>query len=809
MVGRTVGRYRIIAGVGHGEGGSVWKAEDPLLRRIVALKLFPADATTVPGSQHPLLREAQAAAVLHHPGIATIFDVGEADGLAFIAYQFIDGESLRDCLARGPLPVQEAVRVAMAAGEALAHAHRNDIFHRDLASRNIVLGRDGRVVVVGFGLAPQVLLGHQVDQTSDLHSLGVVLHEMLVGEWPPAGDSADQSPHAGPPRPPEPPSRRPPEIRGKLDRIVLRALATNPGERYQSAEAMVADLRALTGVTDRGPGSRPPAAARIVRTLALPAFLVAILIAALWWALRSPPAGHAPSMQFATVAVLPFDSVGEDSEAQGYLADGMSQSLVAKLTQIAGLHVTPWMTAARYRDAPLPPDRIASELGVEAIVTGEVSWEAGTIHCAVTVTDRATGETVWEEEFAEPGGDLFGVQRRLARSVAIELHGRLTETEERDLARPAARDVTAYTNYLRGAAALAEEAAEGSDRALALFQKALEGDPDLADAYVGIGAVLTERYYEGRGADERSLLEAEANFRKALALDPTKARARAGLIRIHWQHGRLEDCLREGREARRAGPDDIENQLAAAQAYVLCSLLDKAIPILQEIRARDPANLGAHFFLALAFSWSFPSRDHGREALDLWQDYLRKFGEDGEARRWVADAYEGLGELEKARIEYERIRDDNGELTPLSQLSRVYRRLGRADRARELMREEVEIVTRRLRDSPQNHAQRCRLAVIYARLHDRRGFYREFEKVPKASRINNGCSELAIVLAEVGDIEGALNQLRLQLSAGQNFYFELHLREDQPGFDPIRNDPAFAEVMRDLEALDRRLHAEY
>jgi len=211
MIGRTIGRYRIVARLGEGGMGSVWRADDALLSRPVALKFLPETLAASPEARQRFLREARAASQLDHPGIATVYDTGEADGRVYIALQLIEGETLAERLKRtGWLPIAEAVRIARAAAEALAHAHGKGVLHRDVTSGNLMVTAEGRVVVVDFGLAlpegatrltqsqtvmgtvaylaPEVAEGKPGDRRSDLYGLGVVLYEMLTGRLPFAGE---------------------------------------------------------------------------------------------------------------------------------------------------------------------------------------------------------------------------------------------------------------------------------------------------------------------------------------------------------------------------------------------------------------------------------------------------------------------------------------------------------------------------------------------------------------------------------------------------------------------------------------------
>jgi len=266
MVGATVGRYRILAKLGEGGMGSVWKAEDPLLGRSVALKFLADALTSDRDARARFLREARAASTLEHPGIATVFDTGEADGKTFIAFQLVDGETVAAKVQRGALALSEAVRMAVSAADALHYAHEHGVLHRDVTSRNIMVARDGRVIVVDFGLAlpeghtrvtqsgaamgtapymaPEIALGENADRRSDVYGLGVVLYEMVAGRLPFKGERLQAVLYAAVHTPAQPPSKHREQIPMVLDAITLKALSKSPGERHQSAKELASELSA-------------------------------------------------------------------------------------------------------------------------------------------------------------------------------------------------------------------------------------------------------------------------------------------------------------------------------------------------------------------------------------------------------------------------------------------------------------------------------------------------------------------------------------------------------------------------------------
>lgn len=248
---------------------TVWRATDELLRRQVALKVLHEALASQPHARRRFLHEARAASLLDHPGIATVYEFGEAEGRTFIAFALIEGETLSARAARGAIPVSEAVGIVRAAAEAIAHAHARGVLHRDVTGRNVMIARDGRVFVLDFGLAlaagqsrltsretalgtvttmaPEVLAGRPADERSDVYGLGVVLYEALTGTFPHVADRPEALFYTVQNEAPRSPRALRAEIPAALERVVLRALAREPEERYASAAALAEALREWAG----------------------------------------------------------------------------------------------------------------------------------------------------------------------------------------------------------------------------------------------------------------------------------------------------------------------------------------------------------------------------------------------------------------------------------------------------------------------------------------------------------------------------------------------------------------------------------
>lgn len=266
MVGQTIAHYRILEKIGQGGMGEVYKAEDTVLRRFVALKFLIPTAATDESLRTRFFREAQAAGALNHPNLCPVYGIEEYDGRLFIIMAYLEGVSLNQLAADG-MPAAQAIGIAIEIGEGLKEAHNNGIVHRDIKSANIIVTAKGRAVITDFGLAlladrsritrsgttlgtlsymsPEQALGRRVDRRTDIWSLGVVLYEMLTGTYPFRGNKVDTVVRSILSDPPVPLESARADVSGELGRILSKALAKAPEERYQHVDDLLVDMRAL------------------------------------------------------------------------------------------------------------------------------------------------------------------------------------------------------------------------------------------------------------------------------------------------------------------------------------------------------------------------------------------------------------------------------------------------------------------------------------------------------------------------------------------------------------------------------------
>jgi serine/threonine-protein kinase len=542
------GRYRIERVLGEGGMATVYLAEDLKHQRMVAVKVMRPELAATLGSER-FLREVAIAARLSHPHILAVHDSGSVDGLLYYVMPLVEGESLPARLAREKqLPVADALQIAREVAEALAYAHQRGIIHRDIKPANILLSA-GHALVADFGIAratgddtraltqtglaigtPQYMSPEQasgdptVDGRTDVYALGAVLYEMLAGEPPFTGPTAQAIITRSITEPPRPLHQSRAALPVALTTAVQTALAKAPADRFASAAAMadalrVAENQVRAGVVDHPAAStrRGPGRGLLVAGAGL---LVLALLGGAWWARGSAGGNTAHS-----VVVLPFESQGTPEEA--YFADGIVDELRDKLARLDGLTVIASASADQYRDSPKTGPEIAKELHVDQVLTGKVRWgdtPDGTRRARVVteLVDGTSGAVTWRNSFDINVTDALAMQGRIASDVAVALGAVLSPRVAQDLAGAPTDNADAYQLYLK---ALAAPVVTLSDlrAGVGYLEQAVALDENFARAWTQLGFQLLYVYV---GGDRSASVvdRAHAALAQAERLAPDSAR---------------------------------------------------------------------------------------------------------------------------------------------------------------------------------------------------------------------------------------------------------------------------------------------
>jgi serine/threonine-protein kinase len=668
--GQDLSHYRVLSPLGAGGMGEVYLAEDQRLGRKVALKILSRALVGNHDRVRRFWQEARTVSALNHPNILTVYDVGQVGDVHFIATEYVDGETLRQRLDTRQIGAAEALGIAIQIARALSAAHAAGIVHRDLKPENVMLRRDGYTKVLDFGLAklrdssgmpasapdtptevlvettpgvimgtfkymsPEQARGRQVDGRSDLFSLGVMLYEMLCGQVPFGGDTAADVLARLIHHDPAGVSTIGPAPRA-LDPIVARLLRKLPEDRYQIADDLVADLKAVEKDVEpaRGAGAVEPARSGEPSTSAEGSEPPRDKG-------RSRAAGSGPKRRprrsVDSIAVLPLENLSRD-ETLDYLTDGLTESLINSLSQLPRIRVMARSTVFRYKSRELDPQQIGEDLGVRAVLTGRVLQRDDSLMIGAELVDVADGSQLWGAQFSRRLSDIFSIQEEIAREITDHLRLRLTPAERQRLVRGPKVSATAYELYLKGRYYLSQRSPNAIEKARDHFEQAIVAEPGYAQAHAGLAdshAITAATFGEvgrehtirqARAAATRALeldeaiaeahsslafirfrfdwdwTGAEFEFRRALDLNPNHAQARHWFAMYLASRRRLDHALEEMLRAREVDPLSPIVLSGLSRIHHFAGRYRVAIESFRQVLKADPRFVGAHFGLALTF----------------------------------------------------------------------------------------------------------------------------------------------------------------------------------------------------------------
>jgi eukaryotic-like serine/threonine-protein kinase len=576
--GTILGRYRVLERLGGGGMGLVYRARDPVLDRLVALKLLPPDAASDPEARERLLSEARVASALDHPNIAVVHEIGSLDyadgdargGGVFIVMAYYPGETLREVVVRGRLEVDEALGYAVQVADGLMAAHAAGIVHRDIKPANLIVTGSGQVRILDFGVAklagsaltregtllgtvaymsPEQTRGRAVDHRTDLWSLGVVLYEMLTGVRPFVADSEEALVHCIRHDEPEPVRALRPEVPQRIDDVLLRCLAKDPDARYAGADRLLADLRrSLRG---------------------------------------GPDAGLDEQRGVAGLIVLPFADLSPDADTE-YFSDGLTEEVITALSRLRALRVISRTSAMRLKGSSREVREIARELNVDYALEGAVRKAGREVRITVRLVDARREGSLWTHRFAGTVDDVFRIQERVARAVAKALRIRLSASEARALAERPIPDPRAYESYLRARYEAWRFTREGLERATHYLETALSivGENELLLST--LGHVVAMHLEAGVSADPAPLERVSAIAERVFAIDPDSARGLWLQAFVAFQRGDLLGAIRACERARASAPDDPDTLLLLGYVYAHAGRNDDARRALARALEIDP-----------------------------------------------------------------------------------------------------------------------------------------------------------------------------------------------------------------------------
>jgi serine/threonine protein kinase len=877
LIGQKIGHYKISESIGTGGMGEVYLATDIVAGRKAALKLLPAHFTAHAERLKRFQQEARAVVALNHPNILTVYEIGEDHSIHYIASELIEGETLRNRLTRGPMQLSEAVEIAIQVASALAAAHQAGIVHRDIKPENIMLRPDGYVKVLDFGIAklaeqevpatmprdealmlvetnlgsvlgtvrymsPEQACGGQVDKTTDIWSLGVVLYEMLTGHAPFTGDTPQDVMSSILEKEPLPLTRYIARAPAELQQIISKTLRKDRAQRYCSAHDL---LQVLKDLRRKLEAELERAAAPLwLRWVRSPVAVVVMLLAAAL-ALTFPLFRHrnlttiSPSEK--GIAVLPLENLSDDKE-NAFFADGVQDELLSNLSKIKDLKVISRTSVMQYKSGTKRNlKEIAQQLGVSNVVEGSVRRSGDRVRVSVQLIDARTDRHLWGENYDRTLADSLSLQGELATEIASAVGATLSPQEKARLEARPTNNPAAYDAYLRARAIPVDWgfALKGDiESAIRLYEQAVGLDPNftLAWAYLSI-AQKQSGWKEIFGPAQRE--RAKDSLNHALALDPN-------LPEVHLARGYNEHddtrALAEFRQAEQGLPNSADVIEAVARVHRALGHWDEAVADLRRVIELDPRNISASNNLALTYC----AMRRFSEALATLDRVLAWDPTNARALLTKADALVAIGDLQAAepllanpelpanrRATYalfqrnyaaaieilsKDLAVDRQQRDPTDILSLAFSQqlAGDIAAARAIYQKSVEDFRRQLEKvEPGSYSEadtRLCLGTAYAGLGETASAIAEGQKamalVPTSKHPEFGPDlegEMARIYAQVGDADHAIPMLKRLLrtpSPGATSLTPATLRLD-PLWDPIRNDPRFKELLKTQSSRSR------
>jgi len=643
MVGSQINQYKILEKIGSGGQGTVYKALDTKLNRQAVIKILPPELTQKTANFKRFEREAQLCSQLDHPNICTIYDFNEADGVFYIAMQYVEGKNVRQLVSGRPLELKSALSIAIQVTDALAYAHSKNIIHRDIKAGNVMVTESGQVKILDFGLAklledeqvgatagmdktqitelgipygtatyaaPEQARGERADARSDIFSTGILIYEMLTGIWAFQGKTVIDVRHQvlyGTPKPLAEMRKDP--LPPQLQQIVDKALAKEPKDRYQKIAQMRDDLRA---VMQQIAGAQLMPGDTFAPSHADGSAVKRVLN---WFTGKSTPETSSSSQSFPSqissqpsftpdismtatgvekksVAILPFKNLGGDGESNFY-EFALADAVITELAHIRSIIVRPSSVIAKYQGKEVDPREAGKELRVHAVLSASFIRAGERLRVTAQLLDVVSGDILWSDRIDATGGDILVLQDEIAHRILEGLRLELTDLEAEKLGKRATDNAEAWEEYLRGRDNFGRFIfrtidAEDCDAAIANFKRAIELDPHFALAYSGLGACYANRVFKGLGEPE-DYTYAEAAFSKAFFYDPNVVEARVLMVMIYMARGEKKKARSEIELLSKQFPNDAALWFVKGVMHRLDGEYEESMKAFEKLIRLDPA----------------------------------------------------------------------------------------------------------------------------------------------------------------------------------------------------------------------------
>ncbi|HRI04366.1 MAG TPA: protein kinase [Pyrinomonadaceae bacterium] len=644
MIGSQINQYKVLEKIGSGGQGAVYKALDTKLNRTAVIKVLPPELTQKTANFRRFEREAQLCSQLDHPNICTIYDFHSADGVFYIAMQYVEGKNVRQLVAGRPLELKSGLSIAIQVTDALAYAHSKNIIHRDIKAGNIMVSESGQVKILDFGLAklleddhasqneghdrneitelgipygtatyaaPEQARGERADHRSDIFSTGVLIYEMLTGIWAFQGKNVVDVRHQvlyGTPKPMAELRKEP--LPPQVQQIVDKALAKDPKDRYQKIAQMRDELRSvlqqIAGLAVMPSDTFSPGYAdgstvkrvlnwftgKSVPEASSSASFPSQLSSSSQPSFTPDISMTATGTEKKSVAILPFQNLSQDP-ASSFYEFALADSVITELAQIRSIIVRPSSVIAKYQGKEIDPREAGKELRVHAVLSAGFIRAGDKLRVTAQLLDVVTGDILWSDRIDAEGSDILALQDGIAHRILEGLRLELTDLEAEKLGKRATDNAEAWEEYLRGRDNFGRFIfrtidAEDCDAAIANFKRAIELDTHFALAYSGLGACYANRVFKGLGESE-DYTYAEAAFSKAFFYDPNVVEARVLMVMIYMARGEKKKARSEIELLQKQFPNDAALYFVTGVVHRLDGKYDESLKAFEKLSRLDPA----------------------------------------------------------------------------------------------------------------------------------------------------------------------------------------------------------------------------
>jgi len=637
MIGETILHYKIIEKLGEGGMGVVYKAEDTKLKRDVAIKFLPRQIASQNEERERFKVEAQAAAALNHPNIATIHSIEETDNEVFIVMEYIDGTELREKIISGPVKQNKALEIITRIADGLKTAHNKGIVHRDIKSSNIMVTGDDQVKIMDFGLAkikggglvtrvgttmgtaaymsPEQVSGEKVDQRTDIWSLGIILYELLTGELPFKADYEAAWTYLILNKDPLKPSELDRKIPAQLDSIVMKMLEKDRDKRYSNIEDFFKDIQEA----------------------------------------RKEISGTELEGKTKAIAVLPFNNISAEKESD-YFSDGLAEELIMNLSRLKDMRVVSRTTSMQYKGVQKSIRAIGKELGVRYIIEGSVRKFQDNLRITAQLIDVEKDAQLWAETYKGNLADVFDIQEKVAKQIVDALMVKLTPMEKVVLEKRATLNPEAFDYYLRARDFLYQRSKNSVQYAMQQFQQAIKMDPRYAGAYAGLGESYAT-YYQNFESKDVWLDKAIDTSLKAISYDPSLSEAYAALALAHFYKKANEEAFAAGKKAIELDPNNFIGYWILGRIYHSTDKDNEAVELLKKVIELNPEFYSAYSDLRIVYE-RLGEIDKKKEilktSLDVYRRYLLKHPDDARAHLFFALTLLEDGNIDESKNEADK-----------------------------------------------------------------------------------------------------------------------------------------------------------